>query len=59
MNGFTSEVDGNTFGIIISLYAINWLIGKGDEENLIRKYHLLRDFAFQKSNSDLIYGVID
>ena len=58
-NGYSAIVNGNTFGIIVSLYAINWLSHDTLSEHLADKYHLLHDFACQQPESALILSAID
>ena len=65
-NGFfRPNVNGNTFGIIISLYAINWLshdlAERGHEAAplLCDQYERLHDFACQHQDVNLILRAID
>jgi len=58
-NGFSAKVNGNTFGIIISLYAINWLSNETGEDLLIEQFYALRDFAAQHIHRAVIFRAID
>jgi hypothetical protein len=58
-NGFSKRVNGNTFGLIISLYAINWLANETGEDLLIEQYYALRDFASQHIDRVVILRAID
>lgn len=58
-NGFSAKVNGNIFGLIISLYAINWLSNETGEDLLIEQFYALRDFATQHIHRAVIFRAID
>lgn len=58
-NGFSGRVNSNIFGIIVSLYAINWLANETGEELLCEQYYSLRDFAYQGIHRKMIHAAID
>lgn len=58
-NGFSHTVNGWTFGIIVSLFALNnaaWMYKTVEIDELYR--HLL-DYASQQQDADLIFSAID
>ncbi|WP_058532887.1 antirestriction protein [Legionella saoudiensis] len=57
-NGFNGIVSPEALGVILTLFSINGIAGKG-EEYLIDKYYSLRDYALQHEERDLILLAID
>lgn len=64
-NGFNDEMSGDAAGVVITLFALNYLIdvahskNEAESEELIERYYGLRDFAIQHAECDLIFAAID
>jgi hypothetical protein len=62
-NYFDDVMSPDAAGVVISLFAINRLIGsmhgQHDVDALIDRYHFLRDFASEHAEAGLIFAAID
>ena len=62
-NYFDDVMSADAAGVVISLFAINRLIGRmhgqHDVDALIERYHFLRDFASEHAEAGLIFAAID
>ena len=56
-NDYTGEVSNDALGIITCLYAFCFLAQ--NNELMAERYHQLRDFAYEHSESDKIWWAID
>lgn len=58
-NGFEGHLSRDAFGIVASLFAINYMVNGGGDDRLIDLYHQLRDFAAAHAEAAAIFGAID
>jgi len=62
-NYFDDVMSPDATGVVISLFAINRLIGRMHGQHnvdaLIDRYHFLRDFASEHAEAGLIFAAID
>jgi len=58
-NGFEGELSADAAGIVATLFMLNELANRTEEERIIDSYYHLLDFVGYHSESGLIYGAID
>ena len=58
-NGFTGKLSSDAFGVMVSLFALNFIVCETPTDDLIDKYYLLRDFACEHPENVAIMGAID
>jgi len=58
-NGFDGEMSADAAGIVATLFALGQLASETEEDLISERYHLLRDFALEHAESNLILRAID
>ena len=58
-NGYEGTMTAEAFGITLSLFALGQIANTTEEDNDIRLYHALRDYALDHSESVEIMAAID
>lgn len=58
-NYFSGELSADAYSIGINLYALNALLQKHADNQLIEHYYALRDFAIQHKEASAILSFID
>lgn len=58
-NYFKGSLTADATGIVVSLYALCLLANKTHNENLINRYHSLREYALSHPEAKEILGAID
>lgn len=58
-NGFQGVLSADAIGIVICLFVINGLAWKFDDDMMVDKYYMLRDYALDHGECSSIFGAID
>lgn len=58
-NGFCGEMSGDAAGIVATLYTLNVIANKTEQDHFIEMYHRLIDYISFHEESGKIYAVID
>ncbi|CAG9235833.1 Antirestriction protein KlcA [Paraburkholderia tropica] len=59
INGYSGDVSADAAGIIFTLFALNVLANRTQEDRLIEKYFFLREFALAHPEAVAILRAID
>jgi hypothetical protein len=58
-NGFEGNLSSDAAGIVANLFALGQLTATTENDRIINLYHLLREFAYNHPESNMILQAID